>query len=436
MRKRNCLLVVFFGILLTLSACGGGGGGGSETVAVNATDIIPNAFSLADQTDVALGTVIQSMAFTVTGIDAPTAISITGGEYSIDGGSYASIPGSVSNGQTVRVRHTSSANPSTTVTTTITIGGVSGTFSSTTASMSGSYSGIDNSKPYAVKKTSGIVFGTAEINTMTPQSFDLLLDLYEPDVDLSGHSLPMMIIIHGGGFTGGSRTQGQLVTFAEAFASQGYLAVSIDYRVGPQDPVLSAEMQALQSEESHVSRKAAMLAAAEDTVRAAQWMIENAATFHVDMDKIGLLGASAGASTALNVEYALDGYGFDLPAFQVVVNLWGSLSLGYDAPLVISPATISSTEAPIIVIHGENDMTVDYDHSVRLNAIATANGLPIEFITNTGAGHGFMANDIFSLETSPASGITQFQRILDFVNVATLSPDCLRLELTIDNCQI
>ena len=104
---------------------------------------------------------IQSIAFTVTGIDAPTTINVTGGEYSIDGGSYASIPGAVSNGQAVRVRHTSSANPSTTVTTTITIGGVSGTFSSTTASMSGSYSGIDNSKPYAVKKTSGIVFGTA-----------------------------------------------------------------------------------------------------------------------------------------------------------------------------------------------------------------------------------------------------------------------------------
>ena len=436
MRKRNRLLTVLFGIHLTLTACGGGGGGGSATVAVNATDTVPNTFSLADQTDVALGTLIQSTAFTVTGIDAPAAISVTGGEYSIDGGSYTGSPGTVSSAQTVRVRHTSSANPSTTVATVVTIGGVSGTFSSTTASMNRSYGGIDSSKPYAVKTTSGIVFGTAEINAMTPQSFDLLLDLYEPDADLSGHSLPMMIIIHGGGFTSGSRTQGQLVTFAEAFASQGYLAVSIDYRVNPQDPVLSTEMQALQSEESHVSRKTAMLAAAEDTVRAVQWAIDNATTFHIDTDKIGLLGGSAGASTALNVEYALDGYGFDLPAFQVVVNLWGNLGLGYDAPLVISPATISSAEAPIIIIHGENDTTVDYDHSVRLNAIATANGLPIEFITNTGAGHGFMANNIFSLETSPASGITQFQRILDFVNVATLSPDCLRLELTIDNCQI
>ncbi len=300
---------------------------------------------------------------------------------------------------------------------------------------SGDYNGIDSSAPYAVKTTSGIVFGAANINTMTPRSFDLLLNFYEPDVDLTGYSLPMMIIIHGGAFTGGSRTQGQLVTFAESFASQGYLAVSIDYRVDGQDPVLSPEMQTLESEISPFPLKTAMLAAAEDTVSAVRWMIDNAVTYHIDTDRIGLLGASAGAITALNVEYALDGYGFDLPAFQVVVDLWGGLGLGYDAPLVISPATISSTEAPIIIVHGENDTDVDYDHSVRIDALATANGLPIEFITNAGAGHGFTNNDVFSLETSPGSGVTQAQRILDFVNVAMLSPECLRVELTIDNCQ-
>jgi len=127
-----------FGIHLTLTACGGGGGGGSATVTVNTTDTVPNTFSLADQTDVAQGTLVQSTAFTVTGIDAPTAISVTGGEYSIDGGSYTSSPGTVSSGQTVRVRHTSSANPSTTVATVVTIGGISDTFSSTTSG-SGNY---------------------------------------------------------------------------------------------------------------------------------------------------------------------------------------------------------------------------------------------------------------------------------------------------------
>jgi arylsulfatase A-like enzyme len=128
MNFRICLILS----LAYLAGCGGGGGS-SATGTVNATDTVPNTFSLTDQTDVALGTLIQSIAFTITGIDAPTAISVTGGEYSIDGGSYTSSPGTVSSGQTARVRHTSSANPSTTVATVVTIGGISGTFSSTTA---------------------------------------------------------------------------------------------------------------------------------------------------------------------------------------------------------------------------------------------------------------------------------------------------------------
>ena len=188
-----------------------------------------------------------------------------------------------------------------------------------TPTPSGDYNGIDSSAPYAVKTTSGIVFGAANINTMTPRSFDLLLNFYEPDVDLTGYSLPMMIIILGCAFSFGSGTQRHLVTFAASFASQGYLAVSIDYRVDGQDPVLSPEMRTLESEISPFPLKIAMLAAAEDTVSAVRWMIDNAVTYHIDTDRIGLLGASAGAITALNVEYALAGYGFDLPAFQVVV---------------------------------------------------------------------------------------------------------------------
>ncbi|MDE0812292.1 MAG: hypothetical protein OSB69_23700, partial [Alphaproteobacteria bacterium] len=79
MSKRNRLLAVLFGIHLTLTACGGGGGSGSATGTVNAIDTVPNTFSLADQTDVAQSTLVQSTAFTVTGIDAPTAIGVTGG---------------------------------------------------------------------------------------------------------------------------------------------------------------------------------------------------------------------------------------------------------------------------------------------------------------------------------------------------------------------
>jgi len=79
----------------------------STTVAFVA-DTTPDAFTFTDQTGVALSTVIESAAITVSGINSAAAISVTGGEYSINGGAWTSAAGTVTNGQTVKVRHTSS----------------------------------------------------------------------------------------------------------------------------------------------------------------------------------------------------------------------------------------------------------------------------------------------------------------------------------------
>ena len=109
------------------------GNTGNFTVSVSAVDIVPDAFSFTDQTDVALSTTITSNAITVTGIDTAAPISITGGRYSVNGAAaFTDVAGTVNNGDTVRVQHTSSAGYSTQVDTTLTIGGVSDTFSSTT----------------------------------------------------------------------------------------------------------------------------------------------------------------------------------------------------------------------------------------------------------------------------------------------------------------
>jgi hypothetical protein len=80
----------------------------STTVAF-VPDTTPDAFTFTDQTGVALSTVIESAVITVSGINTAAAISITGGEYSINGGAWTSAAGTVANGQTVKVRHTSSA---------------------------------------------------------------------------------------------------------------------------------------------------------------------------------------------------------------------------------------------------------------------------------------------------------------------------------------
>ena len=96
------------------------------------------------------------------------------------------------------------------------------------------YVGVDSCSPYAVKRTSAIVYDTGTVTSPTTAEVDLLLDVYVPDVDLVGESVPSMVIIHGGAFYGGSRSQPALVDYAERFAAQGYLAISIDYRLAGQ----------------------------------------------------------------------------------------------------------------------------------------------------------------------------------------------------------
>jgi hypothetical protein len=95
-------------------------------------DTTPDAFSFTDQTAVDVSTEITSAAITVTGIDAAADITVSGGTYSINGGAFTADAGTVSLGDEVRARHTSSASYVTATNTTVTIGGVSDIFTSTT----------------------------------------------------------------------------------------------------------------------------------------------------------------------------------------------------------------------------------------------------------------------------------------------------------------
>ncbi len=102
------------------------------TVSATFYDSAPEPFGFTPLTGVATGTVVMSAAFSVMGIAGPSAISITGGEYKVNGGNFTNTPGTVVAGDTVTVRHTSSAAGSSLTTTTLTIGGITASFESTT----------------------------------------------------------------------------------------------------------------------------------------------------------------------------------------------------------------------------------------------------------------------------------------------------------------
>ncbi len=107
---------------------------GSTPAASIVQDTTPDPFAFVDQLGVPLSSAVISDSITVSGIDAPSEISISGndGEYQVNADAFTNALGAVVAGDVVTLRQTSSAAYVTGVTTTLTIGGVSAVFSVTT----------------------------------------------------------------------------------------------------------------------------------------------------------------------------------------------------------------------------------------------------------------------------------------------------------------
>lgn len=104
---------------------------------------------------------------------------------------------------------------------------------------------------------------------------DQVLDIYVPK---SGDqkNLPISIIIHGGGFKYFSKDSH--ATAAHRLADNGRLVFNLNYRLAPKYPYPSGLI---------------------DTILAYSWIINNAARYGGDINKISLIGESAGANFAL-----------------------------------------------------------------------------------------------------------------------------------------
>ncbi|TVZ41388.1 FG-GAP repeat protein [Alteromonadaceae bacterium 2753L.S.0a.02] len=109
-----------FVIATNLSGCNG--------TSSDDEDTSPDSFSFTDEDDVGLAETIVSDAIEISGINAATAISIEGGEYSINGATFTDEEDEVYNGDVIRVRVLSSDDLSTETETTLTIGDEEDTF--------------------------------------------------------------------------------------------------------------------------------------------------------------------------------------------------------------------------------------------------------------------------------------------------------------------
>ena len=72
------------------------------------------------------------------------------------------------------------------------------------------------------------------------------MDIYTPNED-TVINRPVVIYIHGGGFTMGNKNSVDCVDFCESFAKKGYVAVSMNYRLSDYSTWMSSNKEQYES---------------------------------------------------------------------------------------------------------------------------------------------------------------------------------------------
>jgi acetyl esterase/lipase len=235
-----------------------------------------------------------------------------------------------------------------------------------------------------------------EIEYTNPDNQHLKLNMARPKGD---GPFPVILCIHGGGFRAGTR-QGY-DGLIKQFAQRGYVAVTVSYRLAPKYP---------------------FPAAVHDVKAAVRWLRANARKYHIDPERIGTTGGSAGGTLAQML-----GVTANVPEFegnggnpkqssrvQVVVNYFGandftqSYGKSVDAAEVLplylggnlqqarrnhilsSPLYwVTPDASPTLCVHGTKDNYVAYEQAVWLVDRLKAAEVEVELLALEGAGHGF-----------------------------------------------
>lgn len=113
----------------------------------------------------------------------------------------------------------------------------------------------------------------------------LFLNVWTSDDADENSRLPVLVYIHGGGFTGGCGHEKHFD--GPVWAKKGVVAVTINYRLGPMGFVCLPE---LTDEAGHSGNYGLF-----DQLAAIRWVRDNISAFGGDKDKITIMGQSAGA---------------------------------------------------------------------------------------------------------------------------------------------
>ncbi|MCE9600505.1 MAG: alpha/beta hydrolase [Spirochaetia bacterium] len=241
----------------------------------------------------------------------------------------------------------------------------------------------------AVVETSRKYYQLAGLTYRVVNGQRINLDVFRPRPE--GPPMPALVYIHGGGWMTGDKERA--VLHVTPFLANGWVAFNVEYRLG------------------NVARAPA---GAEDCICALKWIFKNAATYRADMNRVVLMGHSAGGHLALLSAFAPEigkACPGDMPKVRAIVNWYGISDV---ADLIdganrreyaegwigngpgrmelanrLSPIRYIRAGLPaVIAVHGDQDDTVPFAQSVRLDEALRKVSVPTKLIRIPGAKHG------------------------------------------------
>ena len=249
------------------------------------------------------------------------------------------------------------------------------------------YSGpVPNSKNSGKKET----FNSGMFRGVTKPT----LEIYLPEKEKTTGTA--VIIIPGGSYAV-VVYQGEGISTAKQFAKNGIVAFVLKYRL-PDDSIMQNKT----------------IGPLQDAQQAIKFVRENAGKWGVDINKVGIVGFSAGghlASTAAtHFQKAMieNKSNTNLrPDFQVVVypvismqdslthrdsrnNLLGKTPSRELTDQYSNELQVTTNAPPTYITHAADDNVVDVDNSVRYFEALRHNKVPVEMHIYPGGGHGFI----------------------------------------------
>jgi acetyl esterase/lipase len=247
-----------------------------------------------------------------------------------------------------------------------------------------------------------------DVEFASPDGHPLRLDVYQPQAnDTSKALLPAVIVIHGGSWSSGIKSD--FAHYNRWLAQDGRVVFDVEYRLAKSEQRFPAQIM--------------------DIKCAIAWVKSHAAQYRVDPGRIALLGRSAGGQLALLAAYTANN-----PTLQsnscnaqdtgvsAVISFYGPTDLAWDythpgrpdvidTPRVLEnylggpPASepqayasaspiehVNAQSPPTLFLHGGHDQLVLSENVERIIPKLAAAGVPFTYIYLPWANHGFDFN--------------------------------------------